>query len=85
MSVIVTSKSGAVLSNHSSVDGELIVIEGTIESIEMVQRGRRRLNCYLSDGKGFIKSPTTVCYEIFMELRRIGLKQKKPRKGCRNQ
>jgi ribonuclease G len=28
-------------------------------------------SCAYCDGKGFIKSPTTVCYEIFMELRRI--------------
>jgi ribonuclease G len=33
-------------------------------------------SCSYCDGKGFIKSPTTVCYEIFMELRRIGLTQK---------
>jgi ribonuclease G len=33
-------------------------------------------SCHYCDGKGFIKSPTTICYEIFMELRRIGLTNK---------
>lgn len=28
--------------------------------------------CPYCDGKGFVKSPTTVCYEIFRELRKIG-------------
>ncbi len=28
--------------------------------------------CSYCDGKGFVKSPTTVCYEIFRELRKIG-------------
>lgn len=32
--------------------------------------------CFYCDGKGFIKSPTTVCYEIFRELRKIGLRRK---------
>ncbi|GBE05719.1 MAG TPA: Rne/Rng family ribonuclease [Nitrospirae bacterium] len=30
--------------------------------------------CTYCDGRGFIKSPTTLCYEIFRELRRIGSK-----------
>jgi ribonuclease G len=28
--------------------------------------------CSYCDGKGFVKSPTTVCYESFRELRKIG-------------
>lgn len=28
--------------------------------------------CSYCEGKGFVKSPTTVCYEIFRELRKIG-------------
>lgn len=32
--------------------------------------------CFYCDGKGFIKSPTTVCYEIFRELRKMGLERK---------
>ena len=28
--------------------------------------------CPYCEGKGYVKSPTTVCYEIFRELRRIG-------------
>jgi ribonuclease G len=28
--------------------------------------------CHYCEGKGFIKSPTTVCYEIYRELRKIG-------------
>lgn len=28
--------------------------------------------CHYCEGKGYVKSPTTVCYEIFRELRRIG-------------
>lgn len=30
--------------------------------------------CSYCDGKGFVKSPTTVCYESFRELRKIGSK-----------
>ena len=33
--------------------------------------------CSYCEGKGFIKSPLTICYEIFMELRKIGLTKKK--------
>jgi ribonuclease G len=32
--------------------------------------------CHYCEGKGFIKSASTVCYEIFRELRKIGTKRK---------
>ncbi len=32
--------------------------------------------CSYCDGKGFVKSPITVCYEIFRELRKIGSTKK---------
>jgi ribonuclease G len=35
--------------------------------------------CQYCDGKGFVKSPTTICFEIFLELRRIAL----AKKNCR--
>lgn len=58
-----------------------------VSELGLIQMTRKRVReslerilcepCSYCDGKGFIKSPTTVCYEIFMELRRIGLTQKK--------
>jgi len=58
-----------------------------VSELGLIQMTRKRVreslerilceSCSYCDGKGFIKSPTTVCYEIFMELRRIGLTQKK--------
>jgi ribonuclease G len=57
-----------------------------VSELGLIQMTRKRVreslerilceSCSYCDGKGFIKSPTTVCYEIFMELRRIGLTQK---------
>jgi len=57
-----------------------------VSELGLIQMTRKRVReslerilcdtCPYCDGKGFIKSPTTVCYEIFMELRRIGLTQK---------
>jgi ribonuclease G len=57
-----------------------------VSELGLIQMTRKRVReslervlcepCQYCDGKGFIKSPTTVCYEIFMELRRIGLTQK---------
>ncbi|MBI4710183.1 MAG: Rne/Rng family ribonuclease, partial [Nitrospirae bacterium] len=32
--------------------------------------------CTYCEGKGFVKSPVTVCYEIFRELRKIGSDEK---------
>ncbi|MBI4688510.1 MAG: Rne/Rng family ribonuclease [Nitrospirae bacterium] len=32
--------------------------------------------CCYCEGKGFVKSPTTVCYAIFRELRKIGTEKK---------
>ena len=58
-----------------------------VSELGLIQMTRKRVReslerilcepCSYCDGKGYIKSPTTVCYEIFMELRRIGLTQKK--------
>ncbi len=52
-----------------------------VSELGLIQMTRKRVreslervlceSCAYCDGKGFIKSPTTVCYEIFMELRRI--------------
>ncbi len=57
-----------------------------VSELGLIQMTRKRVreslertlceSCQYCDGKGFIKSPTTVCYEIFLELRRIGLTQK---------
>jgi len=57
-----------------------------VSELGLIQMTRKRVReslqrilcepCQYCDGKGFIKSPATVCYEIFMELRRIGLTQK---------
>jgi ribonuclease G len=57
-----------------------------VSELGLIQMTRKRVReslerilcepCSYCDGKGFIKSPTTVCYEIFMELRRIGLTQR---------
>ncbi|MEN8264887.1 MAG: Rne/Rng family ribonuclease [Nitrospirota bacterium] len=52
-----------------------------VSELGLIQMTRKRVReslervlcepCAYCDGKGFIKSPATVCYEIFMELRRI--------------
>lgn len=52
-----------------------------VSELGLIQMTRKRVReslervlcepCTYCDGKGFIKSPATVCYEIFMELRRI--------------
>jgi ribonuclease G len=57
-----------------------------VSELGLIQMTRKRVreslertlceSCHYCDGKGFIKSPTTICYEIFMELRRIGLTNK---------
>jgi ribonuclease G len=57
-----------------------------VSELGLIQMTRKRVReslervlcepCPYCDGKGFVKSPTTVAYEIFMELRRIGLTQK---------
>ncbi len=57
-----------------------------VSELGLIQMTRKRVReslerilcepCQYCDAKGFIKSPTTVCYEIFMELRRIGIKKK---------
>ncbi len=57
-----------------------------VSELGLIQMTRKRVreslervlcdSCPYCDGKGFIKSPTTVAYEIFMELRRIGVTQK---------
>lgn len=54
-----------------------------VSELGLIQMTRKRVreslervlceSCPYCDGKGFIKSPATVCYEIFMELRRIAL------------
>ncbi len=58
-----------------------------VSELGLIQMTRKRVReslqrtlcepCQYCDGKGFVKSPTTICYEIFMELRRIGIAQKK--------
>jgi ribonuclease G len=58
-----------------------------VSELGLIQMTRKRVReslervlcepCSYCEGKGFIKSPTTVAYEIFMELRRIGITQKK--------
>ena len=57
-----------------------------VSELGLIQMTRKRVReslerilcepCHYCDGKGFVKSPTTVCYEIFTELRRIGQTQK---------
>jgi len=57
-----------------------------VSELGLIQMTRKRVReslqrvlcepCHYCDGKGFVKSPTTVCYEIFMELRRIALTRK---------
>ncbi len=57
-----------------------------VSELGLIQMTRKRVReslervlcepCHYCDGKGFVKSPTTICYEIFMELRRIGLANK---------
>ena len=57
-----------------------------VSELGLIQMTRKRVReslqrvlcepCHYCDGKGFVKSPTTVCYEIFMELRRIALRNK---------
>jgi ribonuclease G len=57
-----------------------------VSELGLIQMTRKRVReslervlcepCTYCDGKGFIKSPATVCYEIFMELRRIALAKK---------
>jgi len=52
-----------------------------VSELGLIQMTRKRVReslervlcepCSYCDGKGFVKSPLTVCYEIFMELRRI--------------
>jgi ribonuclease G len=57
-----------------------------VSELGLIQMTRKRVReslervlcepCTYCDGKGFVKSPATVCYEIFMELRRIALAKK---------
>jgi ribonuclease G len=57
-----------------------------VSELGLIQMTRKRVreslervlceSCQYCDGKGFVKSPTTVAYEIFMELRRIASTQK---------
>jgi len=57
-----------------------------VSELGLIQMTRKRVReslqrvlcepCHYCDGKGFVKSPTTVCYEIFTELRRIALTKK---------
>ncbi|MBL7048485.1 MAG: Rne/Rng family ribonuclease [Nitrospira sp.] len=54
-----------------------------VSELGLIQMTRKRVReslervlceqCAYCDGKGFVKSATTVCFEIFMELRRIGI------------
>ena len=58
-----------------------------VSELGLIQMTRKRVReslerilcepCQYCDGKGFVKSPTTICFEIFLELRRIGLAKKK--------
>ncbi|MEF9438556.1 MAG: hypothetical protein L0922_07415 [Candidatus Mariimomonas ferrooxydans] len=53
-----------------------------MEELGLIQMTRKRVReslgrtlcetCSYCEGRGFIKSPSTVCYEIFRELRKIG-------------
>jgi ribonuclease G len=57
-----------------------------VSELGLIQMTRKRVReslerilcepCPYCDGKGFVKSPTTVCYEIFRELRKIGSTKK---------
>jgi len=57
-----------------------------VSELGLIQMTRKRVReslerilcepCPYCDSKGFVKSPTTVCYEIFRELRKIGLTRK---------
>lgn len=57
-----------------------------ISELGLVQMSRERVRedllrtlcepCPYCEGRGYIKSPTTVCYEIFREIRRLGLSPK---------
>jgi ribonuclease G len=60
-----------------------------VSELGLIQMTRKRVReslerilcepCQYCDGKGFVKSPTTICFEIFLELRRIAL----AKKNCR--
>lgn len=53
-----------------------------VSELGLIQMTRKRVreslgrilcdSCPYCEGRGFVKSPTTVCYEIFRELRKIG-------------
>jgi ribonuclease G len=57
-----------------------------VSELGLIQMTRKRVReslerilcepCQYCDGKGVVKSPTTICFEIFQELRRIGLAKK---------
>lgn len=57
-----------------------------VSELGLIQMTRKRVReslerilcepCHYCDGKGFVKSPTTVCYEILTELRRIAITNK---------
>ncbi|MBI5050097.1 MAG: Rne/Rng family ribonuclease [Nitrospirae bacterium] len=57
-----------------------------VSEIGLIEMTRKRVReslgrtlcepCFYCDGKGFVKSPMTVCYEIFRELRKIGSEKK---------
>ncbi len=57
-----------------------------VSELGLIQMTRKRVReslgrtlcepCSYCDGKGFVKSPITVCYEIFRELRKIGSTKK---------
>lgn len=60
-----------------------------VSELGLIQMTRKRVReslerilcepCAYCEGKGFIKSPSTVCYEIFRELRKIGSTRKNGR------
>ncbi len=60
-----------------------------VSELGLIQMTRKRVReslervlcepCSYCDGKGFVKSPLTVCYEIFTELRRIA----RGKKNCK--
>lgn len=57
-----------------------------VSELGLIQMTRKRVReslgrtlcdaCPYCEGRGFVKSPSTVCYEIFRELRKIGLSRK---------
>ncbi len=59
-----------------------------VSELGLIQMTRKRVReslgrtlcdaCPYCEGRGFVKSPTTVCYEVFRELRKIG----SLKKGC---